>query len=318
MNISNSQLSERTLVISTPETEKLGMCFLSDKLKFEITDAIPNVQQIKLSQFLINNTNIFQNSYYANDAKIFIAKLQSEGQLCISENYTVRSLNNYELLITLKTPDGYYELECEQFSPGKAFINNRIVSGFNNRTCSLLNLRVSTDLLYRCVGLPLRPIIIPPTIQIYSIEVKGHYHIPIGKRDPNDPKDSFWSFSPDMKTQNISLNYDYENKCIYTIYNRTYKTNSGRRSSDGWQEQYVTYYAKGMKFFSTRSDMKTFIFLINGKLLNHQILIKDLRNNLNSEMTGHIDIDFINEVSYSELHKILGLVVNGYCSFEYE
>lgn len=141
MNYLEQKFTQRTLLVTTPVLEEFGISFFSEKLSVRSDDTAPTERYIELERFMMERSVIFTSPYHLKEATAFLQKLQSERRYRLKHAYTVQSIYNHNLLVTLDTPQGFLELECYRYRPGYAYLKLSMDSGLNSRTCELLGLK---------------------------------------------------------------------------------------------------------------------------------------------------------------------------------
>lgn len=311
MNYLEQKFTQRTLVITTAALEEFGISFFSEKLVVQSSEDNPDDRYIEMERFMMERAVLFTSPYHTKEATAFLQKLQADRRFQLRHHYTVQSIYGHNLLITLDTPQGFLELECYRYRPGYAYLKYPTTSKLNDRTCDLLGLK-KTNIIETLPGETeqLLHIALPHSLRIHSIEVKGHHHIGY----PDLPEDaSYWTPTLDATRTWTGINYDYETKQIYTEFSRDERTGRGRRTSNGWENEFASYHAKGMRYFDTRQDLKEFLESIPATLQEAGIIVTEVNPYSTSPEKGYINFNFSEPANYYLYHRVLGLVVHGSC-----
>lgn len=311
MNYLEQKFTQRTLLVTTPGLEEFGISFFSEKLSVRSDATTPAERYIELERFMMERSVIFTSPYHLKEATAFLQKLQSERRYRLKHAYTVQSIYNHNLLVTLDTPQGFLELECYRYRPGYAYLKLSMDSGLNSRTCELLGLK-KTNIIERLPGdtSQLLHIALPPALKVHSIEVKGHHYIGF----PELPEDaSYWTPAPDKTSTGACLFYNYENKQVYTEISYDERTGRGRRTSNGWVNEFESYHAKGMRYLSTRQELKEFLERLPEILQEAGITVSKIRHSPDNSEKGMVYIGFNEAVNFYLYHRALGLQVHGNC-----
>lgn len=312
MNFIQRTFTPRTLLITAYEYKELAVKFLSEKIVFMNDENNPEKSYIETERLYIDNTVVFTNPYKTDKTAAFLKKLQEERRFRIYRYYQVESVYGHPLLITLDTPQGMLELEGTSFQQQTVWLPTAQLSELNKYTCEQLKLKTSYIQVeqergvYNCKY----KIELPTDIRVHTVEVKGQ-NMPVVDKVYNNDDVTDWSPAHDLMITHTAINYDYENKKIYTEYNNYEKTGRGRRNSNGWLTEYVTRHAHGIRHFKTRYEMKIYLENIVSTLKNEGFKVKTCTNHKYKGATPYYSIEFTNEVPYYKLHHILKMKVTG-------
>lgn len=312
MNFIERTFTPWTLLITAYEYEELKVKFLSEKVVFYTDENNPEKSYIETERLYIDNTVFFTNPYKTDKTAAFLKKLQEERRFRIYRYYQVESIYGHPLLITLDTPQGMLELEGTSFQQQTVWLPNAQLSELNKHTCEQLKLKTcyKEEEQEKGVYNYKYKIELPPDIRVHTVEVKGQ-NMPVVNPVYNNNDVTDWSPAHDLMIAHTAINYDYENKMIYTEYNNHKKTGRGRRNSNGWLTEYVTRRAQGIRYFDTRYEMKIYLENIINTLENEGFKVKTCTNHTYKGTASYYSLEFMDEVPYYKLHHILKMTVTG-------
>lgn len=192
------------------------------------------------------------------------------------------------------------------------YIETGFVTALNNRTCNKLGLTISHDTIrpnpyYRYEE---NPIILNSSVEVHTVEVKGHQRYPEQQADDEKSGIYAWVPQPHLKVESMTIHYDYEEKMIWTKYDSQEETAHTLRSSWEDKHQYIHHHAKGIRYFDTRQEMA----VVKNRLsqeLNPYLLKEKTEVHPESDTKGCVRCYFSSPVSFTEVCELAGMRVTG-------
>lgn len=308
----DNQITERTLLVTTPELEEMGVYFLSEKLVFH-PDNDTGYTYMELGSLWIADTQAFTDTKHTDKVNTLMKKLQRDKVIRMRHNYIVRSLHGHDLLVTLRKDNKYRELECRRYQPGKVFVADICMSVLNDVNCRILELSKESEAIRPNPGVPYQetPINITTDIQVHTVEVKGHQRYPAPERITDKVGEGNWTPSCSLTTDTLEYHYDYEDKKIWADCHMKEFTGHSRRSGWDTKQQYISYHAKGVRFFDSRFEMSRFVEPPFIGLVEKKVEHKEYEKFPENETRGTICIKFFNPQSYVSIYEAMGMKVTG-------
>lgn len=315
----DNRITERTLLVTTPELEEMGVYFLSEKEVFRPYDDNGHTY-MELGSMWISDTRKFTDPKHEGKVNTLMKKLQRDKVIRMRHNYIIRSLHGHDLLVTVKKDGSYRELECRRYRPGTVYVTETCVSTLNDINCKILNLHKDSSSVRPNPGIPYQevPIHITPNIQVHTVEVKGHQRYPEPERVTNGNREGNWTPPGSLTTDTFEFHYDYEEKKIWTACEMEVYTGHTRRSGWETEKEYIYHHAKGIRYFDSRFEMSRFVHPPFIGLYEKKFIHKGYEVFPESESRGRIRIKYFKPESYMSLYEAMGMKVTGAYYYDWE
>lgn len=326
-------VANKTLIISNQIFEKLGcgaLCY-----KAYISKDNDSKLYIKANSLLINSVNDFiqprfeywehKNENINHQIILDNIKLNNEIRVYVPQSMntsplSIKSLLGNDMVITLKDGNLWHELVCSavEIKLGqpqpivKVYMPNYIMHTPPYQSSTLSKFRLCKQYeKFNIDKSSYRELcFVQFSIEhLYSIEVKGKNNIlPIQLNE--DESDVTWRIGCIMFSQ-MQLSVSFDGKIIYGNYFSGIEELGGRRTSNGWENEFCEDRAFYYKTFELIYDIQKYIddLPIRFEVINAVVQINDVFDN--ELCQKEIIIKFKEQISLKKISEILELDIQG-------
>lgn len=331
------KFDDRILKISNPTFDRVGCFATANKIIFpRDCDSNGNIKvnALVLSDLfgLVHSQN---NDYGCLSIDDLFLEIKDKGYICFSHYNCsqIQSLFEKPIVVTIIKNNELYELICNRIvqvrgDVFKLYLNNSVnpvsrESYHNLNRKELERMHISEHM----EEIPKKHYWDSITSFCYYVElsIKDVYSIEsIGKtfieeREFTEFGEKFWT-PDDIVFKSLNLVIDYEKKIISGSYSDTFEGMGGRRTSNGWEDKYISQYAFFYRSFDLISLMNAYIKELCEHFSNLNAKTEVDKNIIDSSrlsLTNHIGICFSKPLTFKEINEVLRFNVSGSTYYYY-
>lgn len=326
-----TKFDDRILKISNPTFDKVGCFATANKITFT-TDCESN-GNIKVNSLVLSDLfglgHSQNNDYSTVSIDNFFSEIKNKGYISFSKynNTQIKSLFEKPIVVTIIKNNELYELVCDRVvqvrgDELKLYLNNSI-NPFSGESYRILNKKELEKLGINehWEEIPKKHYWDNVTFFCYYVEfsMKDVYSIEtVGKtiieeREFTEFGEKFWT--PDgIVFKSLNLVIDYDKKMISGSYSDTFEGMGGRRTSNGWEDKYISQYGFFYRSFDLISSMTTYIKDLCVQFSDLGAKVEVGNNSIDSSqslLTNHICICFPKPLPFKEINEVLRFNVSG-------
>lgn len=327
----STKFDDRILKISNPTFDKVGCFATTNKIIF--TRDCDSNGNIKVNSLVLSDLFSLGHSQIKDYSILSIDNLFSEikdkGYIIVSKfnNTQIQSLFGKPIVVTIIKNNELYELICNRLvqvrgDELKLYLNNSVnpVTGESYQFLNKKELERMGKTEY-LEEIPKKHYWDSVTFLCYYVElsIKDVYSIEsIGKtiiedREFTEFGEIFWT--PDnIVFESLNLVIDYDKKMISGSYSDTFEATGGRRTSNGWEDKYISQYSFFYKSFELIASMNSYINDLYTRFTDLDVMVEIGNYEIDashSSLKKHIVIKFSKPILFKEINKILGFDISG-------
>lgn len=328
-------INDRALKISNPVFDKAGCFAIANKIT--LTKDSDTAGNIKANSLVLSDLYHIKQSQtkHTIDVDSLFSEIKSKGFVSFPKysNTQIISLFGKPMVVTIIRNNELYELICDrvvqlQGDILKLYLNN---SGNPVSEVSYRLLNKST-LEKMCIKERMEDVpkkhywdsvthlcyYVQFSIkEVYSIETLGETIVE--SKDFTEFGEKSWTPN-DIEFTSITLVIDYDKKIISGSYSDDFEVGGGRRTSNGWEDKYISQYSYYYKSFDLISSMNAYLNEICTRFSELGSEVKINNFNIDVErlsLINHIVINFTKPFPFREINEVLKFNVSGSTYFYY-